>query len=231
MNVFIVLLLLLCAQTAHAEGFMDHVTLRRTISGSHTTIYGGPFEVATRQINRWLINEWDDWTDRALENDDITFFQWERRRIWLRDRLGDLRRGGYWWLREWWWDNLEPDKGGAPKHPVVTNVGRTYRLLDTRFFFVTNAGDFKWKALKATIDLGANDIFHLGDKKDWSGLGWKVAFRPRARLSSSRVIFRLDVGLEHWVRKRHILDILISSRFDSRDNDFQVELLMNFVRW
>lgn len=217
--------------TALADDFLDHVTMERTISGSHTIIYGGPFEVATKQINRWLINEWDDWTDRQLDGDRINFFQWQRRRIWLRDRLGDIRSGGDWWLRQWWWDNLEPSCGGAPNRLLVTNIGRTYRLLDNALFFLTNAGDFKLKSLRATIDLKSKDIFHLGDKKDWSGLGWKVAFRPRLRLSTSRVIVGLDVGLEHWVRRRHILDILIASRYNSEENEITVEFIMNLVRW
>ena len=212
--------------------------MRRTIPGSHITVYGGPYEVATREINRFFLNEWDAWADRRYDSGQMTFFTLQRRRMRIRDDLRMIRSGGRWWTRLWWWDNLPECKGGAPDSPVITRLSRTYRIIDTPAFFLTNSGNFRWKALRATIDLKSKDIFHLGDKKDWSGVGWKVSFRPRLKFTTSgrslETMIRsvgINIVLSRWSGNRRLFDVWISNRYNPEDAEFVVLFQINFVRW
>lgn len=235
--ILLILLFILLTSIAEAQDFTDQVTLTRTISGSHIVQYGGLHELASREMSRYLVNEWDEWSDKLYTSGQINTFGHLRRWRWLREELDDIRNGGKWWVRKNWWDNLEPSNGGAPKRAIVTNIGRTHKIINTPIFFLTNSGRFRWKQFRATVDL-KNKNFSLGDKKNWSGVGWKLGFRPRIRFTSTgRSVIDLirmvgcDVVLSHWVRGRNIIDLWISTRYQSQDSEVVVEAQMSFVQW
>ncbi len=232
------LLLVLATSMPVRADFLQHVTMAREIRGSSITIYGGPFEIAYRQINRMLLNEWDAWNETLYLGGEIDSLEWGNRIRDMRDDMRLLRRGGKWWTRKWWWDNLPEAKGGAPESPVITRFGRTFTLLDLKAFFITNAGNLKWRALEATVDFKSRDSFSLGNKKDWSGAGWKMAVRPRIKFTStgrSLVDIMRSVGLNfvfsYWVHKQRILDVTASVRYNPPDDEIILLFQTTLTRW
>ena len=201
----------------------------------HIDIYGGPYEIAYREINRWLLNEYDAWTDKLYNGGQINTWEYNHRYNRIRDLLS--LPAGYFGTRPFWWLNLPESKGGAPRNLPARRWGHTYKVINNGLFSLTNSVDFKWKTLKATIDVSKKKI-DWRNIKNWSGNGWKFGLSPKLQFTISgrsiESMFKtVGIGfyLSYYIRGIKIFLFRFTIRYNSAEREIYSFFSCSLAQW
>lgn len=136
------------------DPYLSHVTLYRPIAGSLILKYRGLQGFVVKQLRRRYRRVWRKQI-RALDKaTNITTFEVRDLNDEMGEAFADHSTHGRWWDRAWY-HSLPADKGGAPAHPYVHQIGEQVPMFKLGPLSVTN--DFRVRVDKViALSLGAD---------------------------------------------------------------------------
>lgn len=204
--------------------------------GTYSLQYGGPLSIGIKEGKDYLEDEWRDWVQLQFNEGAISWIEWRRQQENITALLNEWQSGPPWWHRKWY-NSLEEKNGGAPEQKILIRIGRTFNIITTNFFTLSNTGDFKLRSVSASYDFNRGAALGLDDI-DKPVSGWKFNFSPDISFSSSQLLSNplrvvrklgLEISAIHTIRRIDIVRIRTEISFFPIRHDlrwfFQLEIL------
>ena len=232
-NLLTALLLLLFCLPCQADDYdlTNHITLKRYPSGSFSVRYGGLRGLIRNQLISQFHSLHRDWVELKYDgNIDDAIKELQE----MRERQEDINRGGAWFQREYWWDNLPESKGGAPDSPLRVYRGRQSNIIDMGVAYITSDFRFKWREYEVSLTkaIKPREDYH----EDWTPIhDWKFRFKPQASFSSSTIIRQIRFGF-FFEYSRHALRLISVELYTCwhpthGPNVFRGGISISFLQW
>jgi hypothetical protein len=224
--------------TAYAEDF-DFFTEK--IPGSYIMEYGGPYEIMVKQTSKLLEATWLERQELHYHHGYMTYTELEKKQTDIKLTIAEWKNGLPWYYRNWWHSRPE-EKGGAPKHPMIIRKGKTLVLADFGLFYVTTAGEVKWRGLEMSIDFDKKSTITLGIGSHVSKprSGWKFKAYPGVKVSVSRLISRplkavrrvdINLGGVYSIRGKDILAVMFNTWYNFKEHGWFFGVQLKLVQW
>jgi hypothetical protein len=154
--------------------------------------------------------------------------------------ISEWSYGPPWYYKPHFWNYFSENNGGSPTIPTLITYGATYTVADFNLFYITNAFEFKWRNLKASIDFGSEELLDFGRTIKTPRVGWSFEFSPIIRISYKKLLFGdieglKEIGLRieaiHTVRFLPIVGLNIQGVFIPIDNSADFSFNWRLIQW